>query len=170
MKLTATYSVKLNKNGISRALKDTVDLYRKAVDFYISIINGEWDAAFCTITTQKAAVNTAEALSVATKKRPAVKYDFGTGFYKFPSYLRRAGIAEAFGKVSSYRSNLANWESSDPRTRGARPGFPKAGFVCPALYRGNCYVRVDHYTARIKAFVRNTWDWITVRLRKTDVD
>lgn len=170
MKLTATYSVKLNKNGISHAMKDTVDIYRKAVDFYIFVINGEWDAAFCMITTQKAAVNTAEALSVATKKRPVVKYDFGTGFYKFPSYLRRAVIAEAFGKVSSYRSNLANWESADPRTRGAGPGFPKAGFVYPAMYRDNCYVRVDNYTAQIKAFVRNTWDWITVCLRKTDVD
>lgn len=170
MRLTATYSVKLNKNGISHALKDTVDIYRKAVEFYISVINSEWNAAFRAITTQKAAVNTAEALSVATKKRPVVKYDFGTGFYKFPSYLRRAVIAEAFGKVSSYRSNLANWESSDSRTRGARPGFPKAGFVYPAMYRDNCYVRVDTYTARIKAFVRNTWDWVTVCLRKTDVD
>ena len=170
MKLTATYSVKLNKNGISHALKDTVDIYRKAVEFYISVINGEWNAAFCAITTQKAAVNTAEALSVATKKRPVVKYDFGTGFYKFPSYLRRAVIAEAFGKVSSYRSNLASWESSDSRTRGARPGFPKVGFVYPAMYRNNCYVRVDNYTARIKAFVHNTWDWVTVCLRKTDAD
>ena len=41
MKLTATYSVKLNKKGISRALKDTVDIYRKAVNFYITVINGE---------------------------------------------------------------------------------------------------------------------------------
>lgn len=40
----------------------------------------------------------------------------------------------------------------------------------PAMYRDNCYVRVDTYTARIKTFVRNTWDWVTVCLRKTDVD
>lgn len=50
------------------------------------------------------------------------------------------------------------------------PGRPRAGFVYPAMYRDNCYVRVDTYTARIKVFIRNTWDWITVHLRKSDVD
>ncbi|MCH4031337.1 MAG: transposase [Lachnospiraceae bacterium] len=170
MKITSTYSVKLNNKDVSHVLKDTVAIYRNAVDFYIGVINREWDAVFSVITTQKSAVNAAEALTVSTAKRPVVKYRFGAVFYKFPSYLRRACIAEAYGKVSSYRSNLSNWENSDPRTRGLEPGIPKAGYVYPAMYRDNCYVRVDTYTARIKAFVRNTWDWISVRLRKRDVD
>jgi IS605 OrfB family transposase len=88
-----------------------------------------------------------------------------------PCYLRRAAINEAIGKVSSYRSNLANWENTDPKARGRRPGFPKAGYVYPALYRGNMYHGdIDQYTAQIKVFIRNTWDWITVSLRKSDVD
>ena len=32
------------------------------------------------------------------------------------------------------------------------------------------YVRIDDYTARIKVFIRNTWDWLTVSLKKSDVD
>ena len=32
------------------------------------------------------------------------------------------------------------------------------------------YREEDSNTARIKVFVRNTWDWITVKLRKSDVD
>jgi hypothetical protein len=122
MKITSTYSVKLNNKDVSHVLKDTVTVYRGAVDFYINVINTEWNAAFVSIATQKAAVNTAERLTVSTAKRPLVQYDFGKDFYKFPSYLRRAAIAEAYGKVSSYRSNLTNWEKSDPRTRGMEPG------------------------------------------------
>ena len=108
MKITSTYSVKLNNKDVSHVLKDTVAIYRNAVDFYIGVINREWDAVFSVITTQKSAVNAAEALTVSTAKRPVVKYRFGAVFYKFPSYLRRACIAEAYGKVSSYRSNLSN--------------------------------------------------------------
>ena len=48
--------------------------------------------------------------------------------------------------------------------------MPEAGFVCPAMYRDNSFVRTGTYTARIKVWVRNTWDWIDVALRKTDAD
>jgi IS605 OrfB family transposase len=32
------------------------------------------------------------------------------------------------------------------------------------------YNQTGDYTAQVKVFVRNTWDWITVQLRKSDVD
>ena len=63
-------------------------------------------------------MNLVESFTVASKKNPSVPYDFCADFYKFPSYLRRAAIAEALGKVSSYRSNLARWEAADPASRG----------------------------------------------------
>lgn len=84
--------------------------------------------------------------------------------------MRRAAINEAIGMVSSYRSNLKNWEVSNSATRGRKPAPPKAGCVCPALYRDGMYVRTDTYTARVKAFIHNTWDWVEVSLRKSDVD
>jgi hypothetical protein len=74
---------------------------------------------------------------------------------------------EALGKVSSYKSNLANWEKNPT---GRQPGLPKAGFVYPALYRGNSFVRKSDYVAEVKVFIRNTWDWIPVQLKKSDVD
>ena len=57
-------------------------------------------------------MNAVEAFTVKTSKRKTVPYDFGKDFYKFPSYLRRAAIAQAVGKVSSYKSNLKDWEAS----------------------------------------------------------
>ena len=166
----STYSVKLHSVDAAKAFKDTAAMYRKAVDFFIAVIDTNWNTVFSGIMGSKSAVNAAETLTVVSKKRPSVPYDFGKDFYKFPCYLRRAAIAEAFGKVSSYRSNLDTWEKENPLTRGNRPGFPKAGFVYPAMYNGNCYVRIDDYSARIKVFIRNTWDWIVVKFRKSGAD
>ena len=38
------------------------------------------------------------------------------------------------------------------------------------MYRDNMFVRTGTYTASIKVFTRNTWDWLEVGLRKGDVD
>ncbi len=77
-----------------------------------------------------------ECLCHKTEKRPSVKYGkFDEEFYKFPSYLRRGAIMEAIGKVSSYRSNLAQWEETSSEIRGHKPGLPKAGYIYPCMYR-----------------------------------
>ena len=167
MKIFTTYSVKIKH--YNHILTDTVELYRSAVDFYIDVILREWDA-FSGLSHANDAVRIAECLSVRTAKRPLVKYSFTEVFYKFPSYLRRAAIMEAFGKVSSYKSNLWNWEQAEPAARGRKPGFPRAGYVYPAMYRDNCFVRTGTYTASIKVWIRNTWDWLSVELKKGDVD
>ncbi len=171
MKITTTYSVYIKHyNSI---FKQTVSIYRQAVDFFIGVLM-ENTAIITGLKELKAQKTAVERLTVRTSGRPVVPYDFAAAdkcFYKFPSYLRRAAIAEAVGKVSSYLSNLANWESSDPGSRGKRPGYPKAGYVYPALYKDNMFTETDDpYTFRIKIYIRGTWDWLMVDLRKSDVD
>ena len=167
VKQVSTYSVRIN--GYSRIFEATARLYRNAVDFFIVVCEQEWDTVR-TGENLKARKSIVEGLSVKTKANPAPRYRFDEAFYKFPCYLRRAAIAEAIGKVSSWRSNIVNREAADPRERGRRPGPPTAGRVYPAMYRDNMFVRLDTYTAMIKAFIRNTWDWVTVKLRKSDAD
>lgn len=167
MKIMSTYSVKIKE--YNHIFKDTIRLYRRAVDFYIDVILKEWDS-FLLCPNQNKVVSLAESYSVTSKKRPVAKYDFGIDFCKFPSYLRRAAIAEGYGKVCSYKSNLKNWEILDPRQRGEAPSLPKSGYIYPAMYRGNTFNRLDDLHAQLKVFYNNTWDWITVALRKTDVD
>ncbi len=84
-----------------------------------------------------------------------------------PSYLRRGAINEAIGKVSSYKSNLDNW-IKDPV--GREPSSPKAGYTFPSMYRTVMYNQTGDYTAQIKVYIRNTWDWITINLKKSDMD
>lgn len=164
MKINTSYKVKIY--GHKRVLKTTVKLYRQAVDFLIGVCLNEWDdiVKIESLMQRKSFV---EKLVHKTKDRPFVKYDFDSPFYKFPSYLRRAAIAEAIGDVSSYKSNYANWTVEK---NGNPPTKPKAGYTFPCLYKGDCFVRIDNYTVQIKVFVRNTWDWITIKLHKGDVD
>ena len=167
MKLITQYSCKIKHyNSI---FKETVRLYREAVDYFIDVCLREWNQ-ISAVEGSKAQWRFVEKLCITASDNVAV-YPFDKEFYKFPIYLRRAAIAEAIGKVSSYKSNLANWEISDSNTRGKAPGFPKAGHTFPALYKDNMYKSTDSpYEFKIKVFTRNTWDWITVQLRKSDVD
>ena len=170
VKQMTSYSVRIRDISDKRSiLSATAGIYRDAVDFYIRVCMKEW-GTISTCSGQARRVNCAESLTVRTKKRPFVPYDFGTGFYKFPSYLRRAAIAEALGSVSSYKSNMENWASADPRTRGKRPGPPSAGHTYPAMYRDNMFVRTGTYTASVKVYTRGTWDWLDIDFRKSDVD
>jgi IS605 OrfB family transposase len=119
----------------------------------------------------KSVINYTEHLIHKTKDNPVPKYPaFDKDFYKMPCYMRRAAISEAIGKVSSYKSSLTNWEVADAHIRGNAPGYPKAGYVFPTMYSDNMYIQTGNYTAKIKVFVRNTWDWLCIQLRKSDMD
>ena len=167
MKITSTYKVKIKH--YNNIFKDTAYIYRKAVDYLIKVCLYDWNTVK-EIPTTKRQLSYIEKLIHKTKDNPGPVYDFDSVFYKMPTYIRRAAINEAIGKVSSYDSNLNNWKLSDPRIRGDKPSFPKAGSCYPALYRGNMFIRIDDYTAQIKVYRNNTWDWIKVQLRKSDVD
>ncbi len=159
MQTHSTYSVKIKEYRY--VFKDTISLFRKAVDFFIDVCLEEWESVVAISSSNDKAMFI-EKLCHKTKKRPVVKYDFDTDFYKFPSYLRRAAIKEAVGKVSSYKSNLAN---NQPNA-----GRPKAGYAYPCMYRDDTFVRTGTYTAEVKVFIRGTWDWLSIKLKKSDVD
>ena len=168
MDIFSMYSVKIKE--YRHIYKESLQIYRSAVDFFIDVCLKEWNNFGSVVKNQAKYIKLMESLTLPTTDRPEVPYNFNARYYKMPCYLRRAAISEAIGKVSSYKSNLSNWEASDPRIRGEKPSYPKAGYCYPVLYKGNMFVRVDDYTAKIKVFRNNTWDWIIVKLRKSDVD
>lgn len=166
MKIISTYSVKIRH--YNRIFKDTAKAYRAAVDFFIDVALREREA-FRGLAPANGGTAAMEAMTHRTARHPKPQYDFDAKFYKFPSYLRRAAIMEAFGDVSSYLSNLKNWEE-DGR-KGRQPGVPQAGRTFPVLYNGNMFLQGDSpYTARIKIYRGNDWVWLNVSLRKGDAD
>ena len=133
MDIISMYSVRIKE--YRHIFKESLQIYRSAVDFFIDVCLKEWDF-ISVIKGSKKQQSFVESLTLPTDKRPEVSYNFNDRFYKMPCYLRRAAISEAIGKVSSYKSNLSNWESSDPHSRGEEPSYPKAGYCYPALYKG----------------------------------
>ena len=124
MDIFTTYSVRIDR--FTRIFQDTVNWYRQSVDFFIRVILLEKEELF-RLKTQTERVNAVERLTVTTSGRPEVKYDFGKEFYKFPSYYRRAAIAEALGSVSSYLSALRPWKRKIQSPGEKNQAFPKPG-------------------------------------------
>lgn len=160
----STYKVKICQTH--GAFKSTVEKYREATDFFIDVVLAEWEY-LSKMQSPFDKLRTVELLTHQTASNLNPKYNFDQNFHKFPSYLRRASIQEAIGKVSSYKSNYENWQANQ---KGREPGRPEAGKMYPAMYRDNCFVRTGTFTARLKVFINNTWDWQNIELKKTNVD
>ena len=165
MKITSSYGVELRHIG--KMLNGTIEIYRKALAYLIDVVNKEWDAA-SAVKGVKKQVQCVEKWIHTTKSNMA-KYDFDQRFYKMPSYLRRAVIAEAIGAVSSYRSNYANWEAAGKI--GKEPKLTTDRHSMPVFYRDNMYLEGDEaYTAKLKLLVNNDWVWVPVSLLPTDIN
>ena len=164
MKLISSYKV----NILSKPdFAGTIKIYRKALACLIDIFNIEWEA-IKAIDKAKERQNFAEKLVHNTKENKAKYLDFDKNYYKFPSYLRRAAIAEALGAVSSYYSNLKNWE-----TNGKVGKMPKLALnrkEMPIFYRGNTYLTTESDNeVQLKLFINNDWRWVTIKLKNTDI-
>ncbi|MBQ9403471.1 MAG: hypothetical protein IJU15_00640 [Synergistaceae bacterium] len=160
----STYKLKICQTH--GAFTATVEKYREATDFFIDVVLAEWEY-LSKMQSPFDKLRIVELLTHQTASNLNPKYDFDKNFHKFPSYLRRASLQEAIGKVSSYKSNYENWQEHQ---QGREPGQPKAGKIYPAMYRDGCFVRTGTFTARLKVFINNTWDWQNIELKKTDVD
>ena len=147
---------------------DTLKVYTEAVKYLIAVVINEWD--ILKDESPQMVIRVLEPLIHKTKEHPNPRYGFDKRFYKMPAYIRRAAIEDAFGCVSSYKSNLENWNKADPKQRGKKPRSPKIRVKFPTLYNGNAFLQTGEYSAKIKVFIRNTWDWYEINLRKSDID
>ncbi len=164
MKIISAYGVKIM--DYNRILRETVKIYRKAVDFFIAVAMAEVD--FFLSCSPYEEIRFMETLTHATKKNPEPKYDFDGPFPQFPSYLRRAAIMQAVGKAVSYMKLVANWENNG--RKGNKPGYPHAGNVFPVMYKDGMYNETGMYTAEIKVYNHGQWSWLEIQLKKSDVD
>ena len=163
MLLTSSYGMKLK--GDFKALENSIELYRKALRMLIPIINDGWDSiSECCYVNQK--YNLIEKWIHNTRTNQAL-FDFDEQFPKFPTYLRRSAIAKALGIVSSYRSNLENWEKEG---KGQSPKLSLTHFTYPAYYKGNLFRNFDpiHQTIELKVFKNGDWVYEVYKLKTSD--
>ena len=163
MQVITSYKTKII--GYNHIFDETLAIYREALAYIIEIVDAEWDSIE-QINKQQEKQRFVERLIHGTSKRVA-KYDFDQKFYKYPSYLLRSTISDAIGKVQSYCANLKNWENGK---NGDPPRLQLNHYEFPTFYKGNMYDRMGHYSARVKIFHKGDWVWLTIALRKSDVD
>ena len=151
--------------GDLKALEDSIEIYRNTLHLIIPIVNIHWDEMKgFEYTTQRTMYT--EKLIHSTKDNEA-RYNFDEEFPKFPSYLRRAVINQALGIVSSYRSNLANWEKNP---KGQAPQLSLTHFTYPAYYKGGLFRNFDAIsrTIELKVFKNGDWVFKEYRLKTSD--
>jgi len=167
MKIVKTAKLKITSHN--KILDATIDIYNKALSFYIEVVNYEYQELL-NLKTNKDKMVYIEKLSHKTSKNPNTKYDFDKYFYKFPSYLRRACINEAIGIIDSHYTRLSkyNKEKAKKLSKGKRfnKKTPTLNFTpksFPTLYKDNMFEKIKDGIAKIKVYLNNDWIWLEVK-------
>lgn len=167
-------TVKLKIISHTKIFLPTLEIYREALLFYVSVLNDNFEL-FSELNA-KTIMPVAEKLTHATIKNPYPLTPFdseGSHFYKFPSYLRRACILESFGILNSHKSRLNNWENKRNEKQLAKkkfldhpPKLPDLHKTFPVFYKDNMFkdaINIDKKGyAKIKLFIENDWKWINI--------
>ena len=163
MKILSSYAMKLA--GDLKALENSITIYRQALRFVIPVVNTHWNELNDFDYTKQRMVFVEQLIH--TTNRNKAHYDFDVEFPKFPSYLRRAVINRALGIVSSYRSNLDNWETE---RKGQAPKLSLTHYAYPAYYKGNLFRNFDpiRQTIELKVFKNNDWVYEVYQLKTSD--
>lgn len=172
MKIMSSYAIKLA--GDLKALENSILIYREALSYVIPIVDNHWDE-MKDVESNKERMGYIEKLIHSTKNNEAV-YNFDEKFHKFPCYLRRAVINRAVGVVSSYRSNLANWEEKKRELEGTGKKIPQPPrlstrhYDYPSYYKNNLFrdFNPETQTIKLKVFKNNDWVFETYRLKTSD--
>ena len=145
----------------------TVAEYRKFLKPLVFIANAEW--TIIGNLSDKEKVNYLEKSIHVTSKNTDAKYSYYQkainkypSFRKFPSYLRRAAIADAIGIISSFQTRYREWQLGIRKHRKVRP--PRLTAMCqsyPALYKGQQVKYNDDYqSVDLKVWNGSDWVWL----------
>lgn len=145
----------------------TVSEYRAYLRPLVLLVNAGW--VKLANLTSKERINAVEKMIHKTADNPNPKHQYfqkvvdkHPSFRKFPSYLRRAAIADAIGIVSSFNTRYRAWQSGERKHRFALP--PRLTAMCdtyPALYKGQQIRYGEKYqTVDLKVWSGTDWIWI----------
>ena len=177
---TVSYRAKIT--NAYRILDGTVRYYRDAVRYIAGLLmDGKRYAFLSGITGQYASHTRMQYIEHwihGTSKNKPVFPEFDRRFYKFPSYLRRSAIMDAFGIVDGYQKLLRLWK--DGGCIGRRPRLNPNQGKMPCFYNGNMYIchsddpdyvyKGDEEEWNLKVWRSHDWVFIPVVLRRTDVE
>ena len=150
-----------------KLMRQTADVCLEALKFCASVIQEGWYRIMSV--DSKLRRRLIDTLIHKTKTDTPKYPEFDRRFPNLPAYTRRAIIADAFGMVKSYKSNLKNWEETTPTERGAKPTI---GF--PSRYELTFYEqerKMSHLAdgqIGLKLFDGHSWNWYYFQISKSD--
>lgn len=166
MKIVSSYAIEIKH--IYKLFRQTIKIYNDAISFCVKVFEENWSDLEILETGNKERKDYADSLIHSTRSNVAKYPEFDVMFHKMPSYLRFSVINTALGYLSSYHSNLDNWEFSN--SDGKVPSLQTHLNKLPTFYKGNMYLDdCDGDAVRLKLFVNNDWNWVEVKLKHTDV-
>ena len=154
-----------------RLMRLTADVCLEALKFCVSVILEEWDGIITAAASTLLRKRLVDTMIHGTKKNVPKYPEFDKQFPDLPAYTRRTIIADAYGMVKSYRSNLKNWKETSPSERGAEPSI---GF--PSRYELTFYDqerKMSHLAdgqIGLKLFNGCSWDWYYFQVSQSDAD
>lgn len=150
-----------------RLMKATADLCQEALSFCVSVFLEEWDllGSLPGVARKRAA----DRMLHSTRDNTADYPEFDLRFAGMPAYTRRTVIAKALGVVSSYRSNLANWQALPPAQRGKEPTLGLSGRYELTFYdqerKLSC---LDKGQIGLKLYNGHSWEWYYFQIAGSD--
>lgn len=166
MKIVSSYAIEIKH--INKLFRQTIKIYNDAISFCVKAFEKHWEILETLETGNKERFAYADALIHSTKSNIAKYPEFDVKFHKMPSYLRFSVINTALGYLSSYHSNLNNWEVSNNNSKA--PALQIRLNKLPTFYKGNMYLdNCEGDAVRLKLFINKDWNWVEVKLKHTDV-
>ncbi len=163
-------------NGYRRVLKDTLAIFRDVTSYLNHVVADHYNEL--KSLNSKESLTAVEQLIHKTKENPNPEYKtFDTIFYKLPCYIRRAAVHAAVGHISSHETRCDQYyeKREEEIKRGHHYTKMESGFTytpnsCPTLYRSQTFkMDLARRVVFIKVFIRNTWDWIKIKIPKRDI-
>ena len=145
----------------------------EALKLCVEVFLKEWDRLKDVPKTPQAGQpyqrREAEKLIHTTKGHTAPYPEFDQRFPDMPSYTRRAIIADALGKVSSYLSNHENWEQRPAQERGAEPtlGFPSY-YELTFYEQDRDTTRLSEGVIHLRLYNGTAWGWYSFLISSSD--
>ncbi|MBR1814954.1 MAG: hypothetical protein IJ773_14255 [Lachnospiraceae bacterium] len=154
-------------------MRQTEQCCMKALHLCVDIFLKEWDTLGPLPTTAKKGCpcrkRTADCMIHTTKDNKAKYTEFDEQNPGMTSNTRRALISKALGMVSSYKSNLANWQALKPDERGAEPtlGFPERYEL--TFYKQDREVcDIEKGYIGLKLYSGKVWEWYYFKIKPSD--
>jgi len=161
-------SNKKSQNISTKTLDSTFAIVSSALTFYINVCEAEF-TNLAQFSSTKEKLNYIENITHITKDNPDILYNFDSLFPKFPSYMRRAVVAEALGIISSHFSRVENWEekrsdrlSQNKSFYDKKPTLNNTPNYFPTFYKGNMWNNIGNGEAELKVYQGDDWVWIKV--------